>query len=254
MSQVRINGDTVHVTIAPYLGGKGTSIPEISEMTLTLPGFHKEKEAALQAVQAILKAECKIPLQGIISMDYSRIPETKSIDDECEAIMYSRTNRSPNVNSIQKGEGEGIKYEGTFDVYSGKVKLGGHREIMSQASALTELLIPSINESALFKVCGQVNSYLIKRSTHQDPEFLFSMQKSGRPVEITLTDEEGHEHNISEKRMITTNNLNRCDTRIPTSQDSKGFYSWSTIRYMPTGNTVIQHHRVVDPVNTGSQF
>ncbi|WRT69504.1 uncharacterized protein IL334_006490 [Kwoniella shivajii] len=242
MRQVTTNDDTLHITFASPVGGKGSSIPRFSEITLTIPDLHINKEDASRTLTNKLISEGKSPLNGIRFSDHSQIPQTHTTD-ECDGIAYSRVLRERDSETeLQKD----LNYQSTFDVYSGRVRLTGpHRGVMALASASTDLLIPYIKSSRLQEVYGQVESFPIGRSTSgaaRDSPYILSMQKSSCPFTITVTDTDGTHYD--EERMIATSSLDRHDTRLLASEDTKGLCSWSAVALSDDGNTLTQHYRI----------
>ncbi|WVW86706.1 hypothetical protein I302_108760 [Kwoniella bestiolae CBS 10118] len=74
--------DQIHVTLTPHMGGEGTGLPHISELTIHLPGLSEFRTRA----RNILRDSGK----PIDFSDYSQIPN-EITDDTCTITAYHRT-------------------------------------------------------------------------------------------------------------------------------------------------------------------
>ncbi|WVQ66485.1 uncharacterized protein L199_004666 [Kwoniella botswanensis] len=217
---VYTDDDQVHVTLSPSVGGRGTTLPEISEMTINLRDLNKYKTSISNHLENS---------QGPIDLsDYSKVPQQVTVD-VCPFVGYSRISHAP----LNVGQDE--RYEGTFSVYSGQATIEDrHRSLISYYSAIVDSLHQAVLDKGLPTMIKEANC---KFSKPPGSDIRLSLISSEVDVKLTMYDERGRGYTKDVTMKIS--GFNRYNTRLPSrvGRDPEVF-SWTTVPFKPQGNSV----------------
>nr|XP_019003740.1 uncharacterized protein I203_03888 [Kwoniella mangroviensis CBS 8507]OCF67201.1 hypothetical protein I203_03888 [Kwoniella mangroviensis CBS 8507] len=140
---VYTDDDQVHVTLSPSVGGRGTTLPERSEMTINLHDLNKYKSSISNHLE---NSQSPIDLS-----DYSKVPQQVTVD-VCPFVGYSRISHAP----LSVGLDE--RYEGTVSVYSGQAEIQGrHRSLISYYSDIVDSVHQAVLDKGLPPMIKEAN-------------------------------------------------------------------------------------------------